>query len=86
LLPNRPHDECRVCHASLRLVCPLVSIMPPCPGCRGGELDHLLVDAPHSFHLAPNRGRDLPIADSGGLPTPGAEFDLAESHGDDGCD
>jgi hypothetical protein len=47
---------------------------------------HLHVGAPRSFHLSPDRGRDLPVADSGGLSTPVADFDLAGSHGDDGYD
>jgi hypothetical protein len=58
----------------------------PCPSCRGGKADHLLVDAPRSFHLALDRGRDLPVADSSGLLMPGAEFDLIGSHGDDSYD
>jgi hypothetical protein len=46
----------------------------------------LHVGAPRSFHLSPDRGRDLPVADSGGLLTPGADFDLARSHRDGGYD
>jgi hypothetical protein len=44
------------------------------------------VGAPHSFLLAPDGGRDLPVADSGGLPTPGAGSVLTGSHRDDGYD
>jgi hypothetical protein len=39
---------------------------------------------PHSFRLAPDRGRDLPVADSVGLSTPDTDFDLTGSYRDDG--
>jgi hypothetical protein len=64
----------------------LVGVTPFALVAGGGEVDHLRVGAPHTFRLAPDRGRDLPVADSGGLPTPGADFDLTGSHGDDSYD
>jgi hypothetical protein len=58
----------------------------PCPGRGGEEVILLCVGAPRSFCLAPDRGRDLPIADYGELPMLDADFDLVGTYGDDGCD
>jgi hypothetical protein len=73
-----PHGESHVDHVGLRHA--------PCPGHKGEEVVCLHVDESHSFRLSPNRGRDLPVANSGGLPTPGTDFDLVGRHGNDVCD
>jgi hypothetical protein len=78
-----------VSDASAMLVCTKCapwSVSRPCPGCGGEEVIRLHVDVARSFRLAHDRGRDLPVADSGGLPTSGTDFDLTGSYGDYGCD
>jgi hypothetical protein len=68
------------------IACIRWSVSHPCPDRKGGKVGHLHVGAPRSFCLDPDRGRDLPVADFGGLPMPSVDFDLARSYGDDGCD
>jgi hypothetical protein len=80
------HGEHHICHAGLHRVRSPSWRHAPCPGRGGGEVDRLRVGAPRSFRLAPNRGRDLPVADSSGLPTPGTDFDLTGSYRVDNYD